>query len=118
MKTKMKLLFLAVLCISVSAQDGEKIRPFQFSLITPLGTNGIQSQSIANVFSLNLLGGYSRGNTGFELGGMYNINFGFTRGFQFGGLFNYSGSSERAFQIAGIANINRRQAGASSLPVW
>ncbi|MEN9919297.1 MAG: hypothetical protein RL662_1733 [Bacteroidota bacterium] len=96
-----------MLCLilgSASAQEQEK--SFQLSFIAPFGTNGTQSHLITNKVSINLLGGYSYGNKGFELGGGYNVNTHITKGLQIAGIANYSGNSENAVQIAGITNIS------------
>ena len=74
-------------------------------LVTPLGTNGVESYSATNKVSVNILGGQSSGNTCFEFGGLYNVNKNYTKGFQFAGLMNYSGCGEHASQFAGITNI-------------
>lgn len=83
-------------------------KDFQFSLITPIGTNGLSSGQTTNKVSVNLLGGYSYGNTAFELGGLYNINTNLTKGLLIAGIANYSGNSINASQIAGIANIAKK----------
>lgn len=80
-------------------------RDFQLGLVTPLGTNGVESYSTTNKVSVNILGGQSSGNTCFEFGGLYNVNKNYTKGFQFAGLMNYSGCGEHASQFAGITNI-------------
>lgn len=94
----------AVCTVASMAQPGME-RDFQISLISPLGSNGIDSHLFVNRTSVNLLGGYSLGNTVFELGGIYNVNVGYTSGVQLAGLANYSGESRRAVQIAGVANV-------------
>lgn len=103
-KSIFSLLFFSLSVLSSFAQS-KTTKNFQLSLITPLGTNGTQSQSTINKVSLNLLGGYSYGNTIFELGGLYNINTHLTKGIQLAGIANYSGKSENSVQFAGISNI-------------
>ena len=110
----MRIIITSLFCavsIIVTAQTNEtnkanefKERPFQLSFITPLGTNGIDSHLIANKVSLNILGGYSYGNSYFELAWLYNVNLHFTRGLVIAGLFNYSGNTENAVQLAGLFN--------------
>lgn len=105
----MKKIFLsiAILCITVTGVFGQsqKERAVQLSLLSPLGTNGVESHMIINKVSLNILGGYSFGNTVFEFGGLYNVNTHQTKGFQFAGIVNYSGNTEKAAQFAGMTNI-------------
>lgn len=98
------ILFIFGLNLFVAAQS-ETEKNIQISLISLLGSNGSQARSTINKLSLNLLGGYSYGNTIFELGGLYNVNSNLTRGVQVAGIANYSGKTEKAIQIAGITNI-------------
>lgn len=102
---KVILLGLACFYITFAMAQNNLQRDVQFSLITPLGTNGTKSHLISNRYSFNVLGGYSYGNTVIELGGLYNVNTGFTRGCQIAGIVNYSGNTQRAVQLAGITNI-------------
>ncbi len=88
-------------------QSQKNERSFQFSFITPLGTNGMDSHMYTNEVSFNLLGGHSYANTAFEFGGLYNVNIGYTRGVQLAGLFNYTGESQGAAHFAGLLNIIR-----------
>lgn len=103
------LLFAAHSLFANNSNEEENIRKnFQFSFLTPIGSNGSYSHRAINRISINLLGGYSYANTAFEAGGLYNINTGWTKGFQLAGLFNYTGKSLHAAQVAGIANISRK----------
>ena len=103
------ILFAVVYCVtasSSSAQNDNKL--IHLSLLSPLGTNGTRSHLTTNKVSLNLLGGYSYGNTALELGGLYNANRHFTKGLQFAGILNYTGQSLNAVQFAGVANISAK----------
>jgi hypothetical protein len=111
----MKIIITLLIClyaaVVIAQTDTEKtepvrVRPFQMSLLTPIGTNGIESHLIANKVSINILGGYSYGNYYFELGGYFNVNFNFTRGLQIASLFNWSGNTENAIQLAGLFNVS------------
>ncbi len=103
----MKKTFLSlILVLSISNLNAQtKERDFQLSFMTPLGTNGINSQDYVNKFSLNLLGGYSSGNKIFELGGLYNVSIDFSKGLQVAGITNYSGEMG-GVQVAGITNYS------------
>lgn len=106
-----KIIFLAAtLCIFIMAATAQKqaYKNFQLSFISPLGTNGTQSQFTTNNVSVNIIGGYSNGNTGFEFGGIYNVNIHLTQGVQFAGILNYSGNAQNAIQIAGITNLAKK----------
>lgn len=104
---KKKILSAIVFCtiaLLASAQNNKE-RNFHLSLISPLGTNGIQSHLFTNKVSVNMLGGYSYSNTVVEFGGLYNVNTHLTKGAQFAGIANYSGEADRAAQFAGILNM-------------
>lgn len=77
----------------------------QISLVPYLGSHGIAGGSFANVFSFNVLAGYSRATNGFELGGLVNINRQRMRGFQLAGLGNFIGEEVSGFQLSGLVNV-------------
>lgn len=80
-------------------------RNFQFSFLPFVGTNGRMSGSVYNRYSINLLGGYSRGNKLLEVGGVFNITKENMIGGQFAGFFNAVGDSVKGGQFAGFLNI-------------
>ena len=79
-------------------------RPFQFSLIPGLSSQGKMSGQVVNAFSLNLFGGYTAGTKGVEIGGLFNIDKKQVQYFQAAGLFNIVGGGVNGFQAAGINN--------------
>ena len=79
-------------------------RPFQISLIPGLSSHGRFSGQVVNNFSINILGGYTGGAEGVELGGLFNINKNRMRGLQAAGLFNIAGGPAAGVQLAGIHN--------------
>mgnify|MGYP005751453469 FL=1 len=81
-------------------------RDFQLSLLPFVGTNRKLSGSVVNQYSLNVLGGYSRGTQKVEIGGLFNIDRGEVGKFQAAGVFNYTGGMVSGFQTAGVANVN------------
>lgn len=85
--------------------DSVLYRPFQFGFVTPIGTNGLESGRCVNRISINILGGYSYGNEGFEAAGIANINRKFSRGFQVAGFANYSGGDVSGLQTASFADV-------------
>lgn len=80
-------------------------RSCQISFLPVLGTNGLLSPQITNNYSVNLLGGYTGGLKGIELGGLVNIDKRNVQGFQASGLFNVVGGSVRGIQLAGLDNV-------------
>lgn len=97
-------------------------RPIQTSFIPGIGTHGMISAQVVNKFSLNILGGYTGGVNGVEIGSLFNINRGNVRyfqaagifnsvkgevsGMQASGIFNYVSGNTNGFQAAGIDNLN------------
>jgi hypothetical protein len=79
-------------------------QPIQFSLTPGLGTHGSMSSQVINKFSLNLIGGYTAGVNGFELGLMFNILKGDMKYVQLAGFFNVVGGEIEGVQIAGLYN--------------
>ncbi len=93
-------------------------KPIQFSFVPGVGTHGKLSSQVTNKFSFNVLGGYTAGVEGFELGGLFNINkkdakyvqiagisnlvSGNAQGLQIGGMVNNVGGSSSGLQISGI----------------
>src|SRR5690606_33844755 len=73
-------------------------------VIYPLSTNGKSAGSISNHFSLHLLSGYSKSETGLALSGLANIIRENTTGAAIAGLVNQVGENAHGVQIAGIGN--------------
>lgn len=84
-------------------------RKFQISFLPFIGTNHKLSGNVINKFSINILGGYSRGTKEFEIGGLFNVDKENVKGIQIGGLFNLVGDSMRGIQIGGLTNINGKK---------
>lgn len=79
-------------------------RAFQISLTPGLSTHGKLSGQVINNFSFNLLGGYSGGVNGLEIGGLFNIDKKDVRFVQVAGLFNIVGGRVTGVQVGGITN--------------
>ena len=80
-------------------------RPFQVSFTPWFGTHGKLSSQVVNNFSLNILGGYTAGTNGLEIGGLFNIDKKEVKYVQAAGLFNSVGGQVRGLQVAGINNL-------------
>ncbi|WP_147243668.1 STN and carboxypeptidase regulatory-like domain-containing protein [Pedobacter miscanthi] len=78
--------------------------PFQFSLIPRLNSHGSLSGQVVNKFSLNVVGAYSAGVDGAEIGFGFNIDKSDVQYFQFAGGFNLVGGNVRGAQIGGFFN--------------
>jgi hypothetical protein len=79
-------------------------RPVQSSFVPGLGTHGRLGAQVVNKFSLNLLGGYTAGVNGVEIGGLFNINREDVHYAQVAGIFNNVGGSVSGTQVAGVGN--------------
>ena len=79
-------------------------KPFQFSLTPGLGTHGLMGAQVINKFSLNILGGYTAGVNGVEIGGLFNIVKKDVHKLQVGGIFNVVGGEVKGVQIGGLHN--------------
>lgn len=90
-------------------EDIRETRMAQISFIPSLsiGSNLSTNGLIYNNFSLNVLGGYSKGVQGAELGGLFNINKEDVKWLQLGGLGNLVGGDVVGMQGGGIWNIVR-----------
>ena len=79
-------------------------RNFQISFLPFIGSNHKLSGSVINKVSVNVLGGYSKGITKFEVGGLFNLNRNHMQGLQIAGLTNLVGGNTEGVQLAGIFN--------------
>lgn len=88
-------------------EEIDEIRMAQISLVpsVSIGSNLSTNALINNHFSLNILGGYSKGVRGCEIGGLFNINKEHMRGVQIGGIANLVGGDVYGIQVGGIANL-------------
>ncbi|MBN2381190.1 hypothetical protein JXM67_15430 [candidate division WOR-3 bacterium] len=109
----MRKVLLAVLVIAlvgipsfVNAQEGYRHRAVCISLVPYVSTSGSQAENTVHNFSLNLLGGYSGGLKGFELGSLLNMENGSVTGLQMTVGANYVGLDANAIQIAGAFNYS------------
>ncbi len=78
--------------------------PYQVSLTPGLSSHGMYSSQVANNVSINMLGGYTAGAQGVELGGLFNIDRWDAGFLQAAGLFNTVGGKMHGIQIAGLFN--------------
>jgi hypothetical protein len=89
---------------SLNIPDFFATRPFQISLTPGLSTHGMFSPQVVNKFSLNLIGGYTAGVNGLEIGGLFNIDKMNARYLQLAGVFNLAGGNATGLQLAGAHN--------------
>lgn len=80
---------------------------FQIGLISPIGTNGLESWNTVNKFSLNMYAGYAGGLDGFEASGFVGALRGDMNGAQFAGFVNADMGNSKGAQFAGFVNFNK-----------
>lgn len=80
-------------------------QPFQLSLLPAIGTQGPLSPQIINKLSVNIIGGYTAGLKGVEMGGVFNIEKKDVKGVQAAGIVNIVGGRVQGVQMAGSHNI-------------
>jgi hypothetical protein len=79
-------------------------KPYQFSITPGLSTHGRMGAQVINKFSLNIIGGYTAGVNGVEIGGIFNIVKQDVKKLQIAGLFNVVGGKLDGLQVGGIQN--------------
>ncbi|MDF1547130.1 MAG: hypothetical protein P1P88_04875 [Bacteroidales bacterium] len=112
----LKIAIAIIACISIfisntysqeslkDLSDEKESKPFQFTFVYPLGTNGTNSPKIANDISLNIFGGFNGGVNAMELGAFVNVNHGDVNGFQGAGFTNVNIGKTTGVQCAGFYN--------------
>ena len=103
--------FVSFVHLSAQTADssgGSLQRPFQFSFVSPMGTNGMESAKCTNNFSFNILAGYAGGLNGFELGGFSNLILHDAKGTQIAGFCNTVLGETRGGQISGFSNVSKK----------
>jgi hypothetical protein len=85
-------------------------RVAQISVFPPFGTNGWESEALTNLYSVNLLAGYSAGVEGFESSLLLNASRGKVRGLQAAGFANVSEASLYGKQLSAGVNMTKEQA--------
>ncbi len=92
----------------VSNLDFAEHRPWQIALLPNVSSNGDIAPITVNNVSLNVLAGYSRGLSGFEVGGVANLESHDVKGAQIAGFTNLVGRNTQGVQVAGAINHTMR----------
>lgn len=82
------------------------LRYSQVSFVPGFGTSGALSSTMTYRFSLNVVGGFTGGVDGVEIGSVFNINRNHVKGFQAAGFLNAVGGNVQGAQVAGFMNLN------------
>jgi len=78
--------------------------PIQGSVVPGLSSQGKMASQMTNRFSFNLIGGYTAGVDGVEIGGIFNINKKDVRYLQMAGVLNMVGGEMQGVQASCILN--------------
>lgn len=78
--------------------------PYQTSFTPGISTHGRMGSQVVNKVSFNVLGGYTAGTNGVEIGGLFNMVRKDARYVQIAGLFNNVGGKVEGVQIGGLFN--------------
>jgi hypothetical protein len=79
-------------------------RAYQISFVPGISTHGSMNSRVVTHTSINIIGGYTGGVDGIELGGVFNMNHNDVKYLQMGGVFNMVGGSVTGVQAAGLYN--------------
>lgn len=83
--------------------------PIQVSFLPGMGSQQLTKGLNVNSFSLNVLAGYSKGVSGFEIGSLANITGGNVTGGQVAGVANIVNGQINGLQLAGVFNYTFNQ---------
>jgi hypothetical protein len=92
-----------------------RVIPIQVSFLPGMGSQQLTKGLNVNCFSLNILAGYSKGVSGFEIGSLANITGGNVKGAQVGGVANIVNGQINGLQLAGVFNYTSNQVGGAQI---
>nr|WP_295864511.1 hypothetical protein [uncultured Chitinophaga sp.] len=104
------LSLLTVISYTVKVSGQSNARPAHVGIVYPLSTNGTQAASYVNHFSLHVIAGLSKGETGAAIAGVSNIIKESNSGAAIAGFSNHIGNLTRGTSISGFMNMVRQDA--------
>ncbi|OJV15459.1 MAG: hypothetical protein BGO21_31200 [Dyadobacter sp. 50-39] len=96
-------LFIGSPLCSLAQRDSSAA--IHIGFIYPVSSNGKQAASITNRFSLHVIAGLSKGETGAAIAGVANVVKENVSGVQMAGVANVIGGSASGVQMSGVANV-------------
>ncbi|SEW54415.1 hypothetical protein [Chitinophaga arvensicola] len=97
--------FVALLCLATTAYAQHPLTsPAHIGLVYPLSSNGKNAAAYTNHFSLNIIAGVSKAETGVAVAGISNIIKDSATGVQVAGFSNHIGKTFHAVTVAGFMN--------------
>ncbi len=103
----LKNIWLGLLTCATISTQAQEVHSTNIGLIYPLSTNGVDAKEYTNDFSLNILGGVSKSETGFCGAGIFNAVTQDSKGFIGAGMVNYIGGNSKGVIASGFTNINK-----------
>ncbi|MBS7563738.1 hypothetical protein KHS38_04925 [Mucilaginibacter sp. Bleaf8] len=97
-------LILAIAACGNAYAQKEEPKRINIGLVYPVSTNGINAAQVSNSFSLNLLAGLSKNESGAAIAGFSNVILGNAQGLQVAGFSNHIGKEAQGAAIAGFLN--------------
>ncbi|GGM84984.1 hypothetical protein GCM10010967_16160 [Dyadobacter beijingensis] len=113
-----RLFIISILLIAFSTRvfaQRDSTAIVHFGFIYPISSNGKQAASITNRFSLHVIAGLSKAETGASIAGVANVVKQNVSGVQMAGVANVIGGSASGAQLAGVANVTRGGAAGAQL---
>ncbi|HEY9260235.1 hypothetical protein [Chitinophaga sp.] len=87
-------------------------------LVYPLSSNGKNAAAYTNHFSLNIIAGLSKAETGVAIAGISNIIKDSATGVQIAGFSNHIGRTSHSVQVAGFMNHVKQDAGGAQVAAF
>lgn len=104
------LSLLTIISFTIKVLGQSNFRPAHVGIVYPLSTNGTQAASYVNHFSLHVIAGLSKGETGAAIAGVSNIIKESSSGAAVAGFSNHIGNLTRGASISGFMNMVRQDA--------
>ncbi|PSL47784.1 hypothetical protein CLV51_102644 [Chitinophaga niastensis] len=111
LSSKIILSLGAFFCFAIAANAQSHLTsPANIGLVYPLSSNGKNAAAYTNHFSLHIIAGVSKSETGAAIAGISNIIKDSATGVQVAGFSNHIGSTWHSVQIAGFMNQVKKSA--------
>jgi hypothetical protein len=94
---------------------GRDTVPAHIGFLYPISSNGKQAASITNRFSLHVIAGLSKGETGVAIAGVASVVKENAHGVHMAGVANVVGKDAGGVQLAGVANVTGNNAEGAQL---
>jgi hypothetical protein len=115
-RSRVILFFISVLFFTGSAvAQAPLTSPAHIGLVYPLSTNGKNAADYTNHFSLHIIAGVSKAETGAAIAGVSNVIKDSATGVQVAAFSNHTGTTYHSAQVAGFMNHVKKSAGGAQV---